>query len=90
MGCLQVFGQQSPVEQLIMDLEFSWNGDQKFQLMVGLTPRACSLFEHSSVLGGASSCVGPDCGCGDREMAWSHTGTGLAPTHQHHECYDVW
>ena len=37
---LQVFREETLVEELIMDMEFSWNGDQKFQLMVSLLP-AC-------------------------------------------------
>ena len=47
-----------------MDLEFSWNGDQKYQLMVSLTT-ACSLSGHSCVLDSASFAVGPVCGCED-------------------------
>ena len=35
--CLQVFGHQSLVEQLLLDLDFSWNGNQKFQLKVSRT-----------------------------------------------------
>ena len=37
---LQVFREETLVEELIMDMEFSWNGDQKFQLMVSPLP-AC-------------------------------------------------
>ncbi len=33
---VQVFRDQSLVEQLLIDLEFSWTGTQRFQLMVSL------------------------------------------------------
>ena len=42
---MQVYGQQSVVEQLLLDLDFSWTGNQKFQLKVSHTTFVQSLVQ---------------------------------------------
>ncbi len=47
VGILQVYGHQSLVEQLLLDLDFSWTGNQKFQLRVSHT--TCLQFSVQNV-----------------------------------------
>ena len=64
VGVVLVFGHQSMVD-LLMDLEFSWNGDQKFQLMGSLTT-VLAVFQDTLVLRIVHPlAVGPICGCED-------------------------